>query len=159
MKIIAFIIFFFFSSFSHCTWFPELKRDYRQRFPFSSSSSSSRFLRRSRRNGKTSFVSPLFYKIEIYVHIHAHVKYQRKQQTRRTKNISFFCIFFFFSSFCVRNPLRVNQSCPVTWLRVSFKSKASGIRAQRIVLPFLFNVKTKKRSSRRTYDTRRFEAR
>lgn len=149
MKIIAFIIFSFPRSLI-APGFPS-QNAITDIFPF---------LRLSlrRRNGKASYVSPLFYKIEIYVHIHAHVKYQRKQQTRRTKNISFVFLFF-FSSFCVRNPLRVNQSCPVTWLRVSFKSKASGIRAQRIVLPFLFNVKTKKRSSRRTYDTRRFEAR
>lgn len=78
-------------------------------------------------------------------------KRKGKKNVKRKKDrvFSFFLFFFFFLFFLVffRKPLRVKISLALDDFASRFKSKASGIRAQRIVRPLVFNVRRLKRSS------------
>lgn len=81
-------------------------------------------------------------------------KKTEREKERETKKRSclfrpFFLFFFFFLFFLVffRKPLRVKISLALDDFASRFKSKASGIRAQRIVRPLVFNVRRLKRSS------------
>lgn len=74
---------------------------------------------------------------------------ERETKKRSCLFLPFFLFFFFFLFFLVffRKPLRVKISLALDDFASRFKSKASGIRAQRIVRPLVFNVRRLKRSS------------
>lgn len=80
-------------------------------------------------------------------------KRKGKKNVKRKKDrvfsfpFSFFFFFFLFFLVFLRKPLRVKISLALDDFASRFKSKASGIRAQRIVRPLVFNVRRLKRSS------------
>lgn len=80
-------------------------------------------------------------------------KRKGKKNVKRKKDrvfsfpFSFFSFFFLFFLVFFRKPLRVKISLALDDFASRFKSKASGIRAQRIVRPLVFNVRRLKRSS------------
>lgn len=72
---------------------------------------------------------------------------KRKKDRVFSFPFSFFSFFFLFFLVFFRKPLRVKISLALDDFASRFKSKASGIRAQRIVRPLVFNVRRLKRSS------------
>ena len=77
---------------------------------------------------------------------------KRKKDRVFSFPFSFFSFFFLFFLVFFRKPLRVKISLALDDFASRFKSKASGIRAQRIVRPLVFNVRRLKRSFTRPTD-------